>query len=242
MTFSSNYYANYLEDTRITFDNLGKSPQIKEKLVGFGYDDNRIQEGVTLHARAQELFRQHLEKRQEKTAKREQLKESSKQVFKEYIDHVRRLRVELRDDAEATAALSLSGRRERGRAGFIEQAANFYNTTINNMNILEKIQRFGFSLEKLKDGLARFEGYLTLRSEVDKLEGECQRLVEERDKAFRLLKGWLAAFAVTCRVAFGDNPQILEEIGIFVRNRPKTRRKKEEEQNPQPVAGAASPN
>jgi hypothetical protein len=56
-------------------------------------------------------------------------------------------------------------------------------------------------------------------------------MVVERDKAFKQLRAWMAAFIATCRVVFADNLQVLEEVGIFVRNRPKPKEKVDENEN-----------
>jgi hypothetical protein len=47
MSFSSMYYTRYLHNAQVTFDNLQKSPAIKEQIAEYGYDDNRITEVPT---------------------------------------------------------------------------------------------------------------------------------------------------------------------------------------------------
>jgi hypothetical protein len=227
MSFSSTYYTRYLHNTQVTFDNLQKSPAIKERIAEYGYDDNRITEGMDLYNDVLTLFRQHLEKRQERMAMGKQLRALFRQIFAEYMGHVKRLRIELKHQPEASAELALAGKRERRWAAFIEQALNFYRSAINDAGTAGIIQGLGFTAEKMQQGLDRIETYQNQRSDYEKLKGECQRLVAERDLLFLRLRQWMAAFTATCRLAFVDNLQTLEEIGIMVRNQPRSRTKGE---------------
>ena len=66
------------------------------------------------------------------------------------------------------------------------------------------------------------------RSDYERLRGECQELVEKRHQAYVKLRDWRTPFITTCKVAYAGNLQSLERVGIFIRNRPKSRPKEED--------------
>ncbi len=232
MSFSSTYYTKYLDTTRVMFDNLPKVPHITVPLQEYGYNDARYEEGRGFRTETLNLNRTYLEKRQERIAKYTELKKAFDQVAVTYSGHVTRLRRELHDDPETSAALGLPGKRDRTMTGMIEQALNFY-TTAAKPEILPKIDPFGFSTEKIQTDVDGVTNYQNLRAEYEKLKGECQSLIEQRDKSFKKLKAWVDALVATSKVAFAGNLQMLEEIGIFIRNRPRNKKKKKDTQEPQ---------
>jgi hypothetical protein len=226
MIFSNKELEEYLLGTRVTFENVSTHTSFKAKILEFGYDENRIQEGIDKRTEAQRLFRLHIETRQKKLGLKKQLDAAFKAVYGEYSGHIYRLRKELILDQEATKLLVLDGERDRSRSGFIEMSTHFYTTALKDADVFNRIQGFGFTPEKLQSGLDGVEAFAVLNSQYERLKGECQRLLVERDEAFKDLKRWMAAFIATCRVAYKDNLQTLEEVGIFVLNQP--RKKKEE--------------
>jgi hypothetical protein len=191
-----------------------------------------MQVGAALLADFQVMFRAYLEKRQEKLARYETLKESYRTSGKGYIANIKRLRKEFKNDPQATAELGLQGLRDRTRAGYTEQAVTFYNKAMNTPDILAKLQPLGYSTEKLVGELRNVESYQGSISQYKKAQGECQKYVEDRDKAFKRLHDWTSAFVASCRYAFEESPQALEELGIFMRNQPKPRKKEDSETDP----------
>jgi hypothetical protein len=208
----------YLHKTRVTFENIQKSPKIQAVLAGYGFDANRIQEGLAKHSDAETAFRLLLEKRQSWLAAGERMKKKYNEVLAEYMGHVKRLRNELLEDPEIAAELNLEGKRRRTIAGVIEQVTHFYKRSTDDPVIAAKILPFGFTPELLHAGLDRLLEYQGFRSDFEKLYGECQKLKVEKDLAIKRLRVWMVALATAARVAYAGNLQTLEEIGLFVRN------------------------
>jgi hypothetical protein len=228
MGYSRKSFSDYLLKTRVVFDNLEKLPELKTVLLEFGYDDARIQVGAALRTTAETLFQEHLEKRQLWQSMTATLNEKLDEAYKVFTAYVQWLRKELTGDPQSIAVLGLKGPRERRGGRFVDQSTNFYSTAINDPVLLAKLQTFGLTLEKLQAGLDLVNAYSTVYSEYKEVKGDCQRLVVDRDNAFKVLRLWMAAFVAAGRVAFKDNPQTLERLGIFVRNQPKSRKTDEE--------------
>lgn len=227
MGFSNKFYANYIQTTWGMFDKMEDFPDFLATMAGFSYGDTRIQGGKDFCTDLSDLHNLYLDKRQEMLSKRTEVKKKFNEVFTEYLNHVMRLREELRNDPETREELSLDGERDRSKAGFIDQSTSFYGMA-KKPEIFSKIEGFGFTLEMLENGSKGVEEYRKLRSDYERLRGECQELVEKRHQAYVKLRDWRTPFITTCKVAYAGNLQSLERVGIFIRNRPKSRPKEED--------------
>ena len=229
MTYSSQFFSNYLEETRITFDNLQHFPDITSAISGFGYPEARLNLGRDFHTTFDSLSHQYLDRRQSARTKGKEMVKKFVEITARYRSHVNRLKKEFILDHEVSTQLGLTLPMDRRRAGFIVQVTSFYNKALTNPNIFEKLQLLGYTQESIEQDRRCVVEYQALRSEREKVWGECQELVEKRDKAYRDLKIWIDAFIATCKFVFAENPQMLEKIGIFILNRPRRSKKQESE-------------
>lgn len=215
--------SDYLQKTRVIFKNIGKNPQIALALSDQSFSDSRIQEGLALHGAAEQAFRVVLERRQLRNAASEDVKQKYTECYAMYSGHLNRLRKELTDTPSVSEKLNLKGKRGRTIAKFIEETNLFYATALNNTEVAAAILPFGFTPETVQAAIDELSQYQNLRSEFERLAGECQKLLVDREKAIKALRKWMAALAAACRVAFTDNLQTMEEIGFFVRNKAKSK-------------------
>jgi hypothetical protein len=213
--------SDYLYRTRVTQDNIQASPEIAAALAEKGFTADRLQEGLTLHSAAEQAFRTLVDRRRSWKAMGTGVAAKFMEVYNEYIGHIERLRADLNEDPETADKLDLNGKRKRFIGGVIEQLTQFYNRSINDPDVSAAILVFGFTPEVIQESFNRFLEFQAMRSEYEKLKGECQKLVVEKDLAIRRLRAWMRSLTKTARVVFADNLQTLEEIGLFVRNNPK---------------------
>lgn len=220
MGFSNKFYMNYLHIAGEIFESTGKYPDFLAIIAEYGYDAARIEHGRELFNEFAKYHYAYLEKRQDALSKLQTLRTLYKNIFKEYMDYVKRLRVELINDPETSAALGLKGERDRAKGGFIDQSTNFYNMAMKP-GTFSKIRGFGLTMEKLQNSGNHVREYLDYRIAYESMDGECQELVEKRGKAYTKSREWLTAFVTSCKVAYAGNLQALEKFGIFILNRPR---------------------
>jgi len=116
----------------------------------------------------------------------------------------------------------LDGERKRRISSFIVQATNFYTNTMSKQHILDSIARFQLTPERLQEELDKLKVLRDLHKQHTNLMGENQRLTLERDKKLAKLKRYMKQLKTVLFMLFEEeNPQILERLGIFVRNRPR---------------------
>lgn len=225
MTIFSKRDSRFLYNTRTTFDNINKNPVITAELEKVSYNVDRILAGKAIHTEAEGKFRELLDSRKVRKSLTRKMGKHFKAVSGEYTGHAQRMRKELVDFPEILDELGLTGPMKTDISGFIDQASHFYGKALGNPQIAAAILPFGFTPELLTESQTRFLEYQTARSNYEKSGGELQRLVEEKDKAIKKLRKWMAALTAAARVAFAGNLQALEEIGLFMRNKAKPKDK-----------------
>jgi hypothetical protein len=87
------------------------------------------------------------------------------------------------------------------------------------------MQQFKQSLQKIKltaefvaDCLAKFDQLLATRANYDKELGESQDATDVKNIALTQMDEWMEDFDAIATIALYDQPQLLEVLGIFVRN------------------------
>jgi hypothetical protein len=241
MGITSKFFSDFLEGTRVLFENLEKLPDFKTRILEFGYDDARLAEGRELRTKVEETFRLSLIAAEERNSQAKIVAQKLAVVMDEYMGYVTRLRAELAAEPELLALLGLYGRRDRAKSLVLEQVSRFFDVAANNADVFTKLQRFGVTVEKIQAANADIDAYKVELAEYERLKGVCQDLVEQRNAAFKPLRMWVTAFIASCKVAFADNKQALEQLGIFIRNRVRSASKPqepEEEQQQQAEAPA----
>ncbi len=233
MGITSKFFSDYLEGTRVLFENLEKLPDFKTRILDVGYDDPRLVEGRDLRTKVEESFRLYLKAAEERNSQGKIVAQKLAEVMNEYMGYVNRLRWELVAEPEMLDLLGLLGRRDRAKSLVLEQVGRFYDVAENNAQVLPRIQRLGVTVEKIQAANAGIDGYKAELAEYERLKGVCQELVERRDAEFKPLRIWVTAFVASSRVAFAENKQALEQLGIFIRNRVKSPAKKQQPEEEQ---------
>ncbi|MCP5048915.1 MAG: hypothetical protein GY940_17220 [bacterium] len=225
MSYIKQYYPEYLEYTRVLFENLEKFPNFKTQMLAQGIDDGRIQVGIGARTGAWTSHDNYMSALNERDSQLKTVEELFDKAFGSYAGLVDRLRKEFYDDPQILAELELKGGRARTIAGFIDQSSRFYGACLTKDTIVAKLGAINITPEMIQSGKDDLEAYKTARSDFDEVKGRCQSLYATREKAFKPLRAWVALFKAAAKIAFADNLQELERLKIFVRNQPKPKPK-----------------
>ena len=116
----------------------------------------------------------------------------------------------------------MEGRRKRTIHTFLAQAINFYTNAMEKQHILDRIVKFDLTRERLQEELDEVKALQDLHKQHTNLMGDNQRLMVERDKKQAKMRRYMKQLKTVLFMLFEEeNPQILERLGIFVRNRPR---------------------
>ena len=106
-------------------------------------------------------------------------------------------------------------------AGWMDQASTLYTNLSSDARLSAGLARFGYSAAKLDMEKALIEDLrLEIQAQAHKIGG-AQSTTAARDSKLRELDTWVSDFRTICRVAFYENPQELEKLGVMVLNGPR---------------------
>ncbi len=82
--------------------------------------------------------------------------------------------------------------------------------------MLAELAVFGMDELTLQGGADAIDAVYAARNVREDEQGEAQTTTESRDAALAVMDAWMGAFTRVARVAFEDDPQQLERLGIQV--------------------------
>ncbi len=194
--------------------NAQNQPVLKPYLEEYGYTEEKLGKGDSLYKKADE--RHQVQKKEygdqfEATSDLDLAKAKTTKVYKKHLGIAR---IALGDQPGAVNALQLAGRRKRTLSGWLSQVKAFYANAINTPSVLETLAEYNITKEKLEaaqqlalDCEAKYNAQL-------KEKGEAQNATKMRDQALDELDKWMSDFTGIAKIAFEENPQYLEMLGI----------------------------
>jgi hypothetical protein len=218
--------AHFIESSRLLIENAIGVPEVAAVLAGFGYDSARLAEGSRLWARAQELVQRQVREYGEQYQASADA-EAAREAFESaYMKALKVARVAFSDDALAAGALKLYGPRRQNIAGLLEQAATFYANLRADPKLSAKLQRFGYTADRLATEAALLEALRGKLQAQAKETGEAQSATAERDAALAALDAWTGDLRAICKVAFYGQADEQQKLGLGSWN--PARKKKDE--------------
>lgn len=225
---SRNTMAAFMEGAKTLIENAATDPSIATVLAGFGYDAARLEEGRRLWAAADAQAKKTANDHAEKRGATQDFEAAWSVANSAYIKTLKVARVAFADDVRAITALKLYGPRKQSTAGWLEQAETFYAGLGSDKGFAQGLALFGYDSAKL-EAEAALVGEVRRKSQAQTQgNGAAQSSTAARDAKFRELDGWVSDFRTICRVAFYENPQELEKLGVMALNGPRRRGKKAE--------------
>lgn len=207
----------FLSETRIALTNAGNDAEVQAELARFGYDAARLAEGRALLDAATRLHGSQQAEYGEQIAATTAFQDAFEAARAAYVRHLTLARVAFKDDAGAAVALKLGGRRKRSYSGLLDQARQFYDNVLASEARTAAMAAYGQTEEVLGEARALVLAAIDANAAQEHEKGDAQRTTQERDAAFDALGDWMSDFIAVARVAFTDDGQQLEKLGIVVR-------------------------
>jgi hypothetical protein len=137
-------------------------------------------------------------------------------VFKIHIQDLTFARMALKGMPDLKDKLGIQRKSARSFAQRIREGRRFYLTAIEDPEIQVKFTKFNLTLDKLKSHLTLIQELETLDALQQDLRGKAQIATKERDSILKELFDWAADLITTCRIAFKNELQTLERLGIMI--------------------------
>jgi hypothetical protein len=216
MTLSTDSYDRELNQVDLALKSALNEEDVKQAILQLGYDEARVQEGVSLYQQAYNALEDLKEKHKAQIIAANRLKEKVRECRKRYMKVVRLARRAIEEGSREYVKLDLGGRRKRRLGDWLVQAREFYTETLKSDSIREKLAVFAIGSEELDAGLQLVEEAIHLEQEHERRKSETQQATKDRNAAFRQLQKWVATLKEAAVIALEATPQLLEKMGYLV--------------------------
>lgn len=207
----------FLSWAKVALDNAVQSPEALEALSTYGYNEARIQEGISLR----EMVVQHNALQKRVYGKQFAATETFEHTWKEadqrhYRVHRRLAKLVTRQDKERRKALGLNNRKKQSYGGWYQQAEEFYINLLDDSEVVEALARFMITQQQLEQGQAMVQQVAALKGLQEQQKTEAQKATQARNVALAALREWLTTFREVARLALSKNPEHLESLQLAV--------------------------
>jgi len=207
----------FLGQSRLMLSNSRNDADIQPLLAPFGYDPERIDEGLALLDAAAEQMRTQQIEYAEQYAASTAYTEAVATLRATYARHVKLARVAFKPGTLAHSKLALTGVRRRDREGLLTQAEQFYRTLASETSLTETTARYTLDAEAVTAALAQVEAVKVAREAQAKEAGEAQQATKTRNAAIAEARAYMSDFRTIAKIALAEVPQLSERIGIIDR-------------------------
>lgn len=207
-----------LERYRVALENVEAQSEIATIMAEFGYDSAMIEEGKQLFTKTREAYDLNVKEDDETSQAYSEFVEKRDNLEDTYSLHRKKAKVIFRKDLEIMKRLELDGAMPRVYVRWMETVKKFYTEMLSDTTLQEKIARLKVSAEDLNAANTLVNELEAARSEYLREKGESQDATTEKDTVFSKLDDWMSEFYAVARIALEDNIQLLEALGVIVRN------------------------
>jgi hypothetical protein len=213
---SNQMIESLLADAHVALTNAKTDTDLPAVLTPFGYDAERVDEGLVLLDAARTAYEAQKAEYADQYAATDALNAAAAAARAAYVRHVKLARVAFKTNSSASTKLNLRGDRQRTLDGWMAQARAFYNTLQAEAALQDVMARFNVDATAVTEAQAALDAVETARSQRQIEKGEAQEATERRDDAVAVLQGFMSDFYQIARIATEDRPQLLEKMGIVV--------------------------
>ncbi len=114
--------------------------------------------------------------------------------------------------------LIIDGSMPRAYVSWLEIVKKFYTEMLADTELQTKISSLKVTADDLNAADALLAELEAARADYLREKGESQDATEQKDSVFAELDDWMSEFYAVARIALEDKIQLLEALGVIVRN------------------------
>lgn len=206
----------YLESVHTALSNLQDDTELSTPLGDFGYDTAKITSLVTLYDTVKEAHLAQKTEYAEQYGATVAYETAQATAHTAYMRHLTLARVVYKNNVSRTHQLGLQGDRRRSHSGWIAQAEQFYQAALGELAIQSDLAAVGVTLASLQSAKTLLDSADGAWHAQKKEKGEAQEATQARDEALDKLQDAFSDLITVARVAFAEDGQKLERMGIVV--------------------------
>ncbi|MCP5049254.1 MAG: hypothetical protein GY940_18940, partial [bacterium] len=229
---SQEFEADMVSDKQM-LDSIIAEPGVMLRISPFGFKLERLQAGLVIRNEANGIYMTLISKRGEQVNLRILLDKMFADLLGKYRVFASNLKIHFYDSLNVIRDLGIDGETKRTIPTFIPQSTNSYSNLKKKQKHLDQVVDLGITAETLQADLDEIAELESLHAQHQFLIGHCQRLTEDRDRKHAELKRFLRQLKNVLFLVYPPGErQILEQHGIFVRNKPILKKPSEEPTEP----------
>ena len=207
-----------LERYRVALENVESQNEIATIMAEFGYDTEELQKGKQLFTETRQAYDLNVKEDDETSQAYSDYSEKRNSLANTYSLHRKKAKVIFRKDLEIMKRLSLDGSVPAAYVKWLETVKKFYSEVTSDRDLEEKLRRLKITAEDLNAARTLITELESARSEYLKEKGESQDATKQKDAVFTNLDDWMSEFYAVAKIALEDNIQLLEALGVIIRN------------------------
>lgn len=203
--------------SKTALNNTKNVADIQSAMTEYGFDEEKIDEGIALLNETQALHEAQEQQYGKKYEESDTKKAARKAAEKIYIKYVKLARLAFSDSPARLRHLGIKGRRATDLSDFLKEASQFYNAALNAAEIQAGLSEYGITNAKLTEGKATIDALITSHERQQLAKANAEQSTQVRNDKIIELKEWMSKYIKVSRIAMEETPQLLEALGIVVK-------------------------
>ncbi|NQX82295.1 MAG: hypothetical protein HRT66_09925 [Flavobacteriaceae bacterium] len=216
MSLSKSTEYNYLESTRIMFENTLNHQGILEALANVGYTEEVITEGKNIYLSTKEVFDLNKKEDDETREGRIAYEKAYTLLEKHFKNNRKKAKIIFREDSAIQQKLMISGSSPKSYPTLVEACEKFYGVLSIDTELQAMVTRLAITTNNIEEGKTLLTDLQKRREYYKKEIGESQNATKQKDKSLKELEYWVRDFKQVNEIALEDQPQLLEVLGYYV--------------------------
>lgn len=193
--------------------------RIKNYLLKYNYDETRVNAGVPILNDAKKFYQGHIVEGGKQLVATTALEEAIEEAKPIYYEHLTIGRLILKNEPDKMTSYSMNGERKQDFNGWVLQGEAFYNSIINDPEMVSKYAGYGVSTDNLQAGLTAIAKLRQCKVDQNGAKSMSQLTTEVRNNAIIILADWIHDLRTILKLALAPEPQLLESAGILARSK-----------------------
>ena len=218
MSNKSQKLSDVLQRQRILINNSLSDPTIADRMAQYGYPAEVIQQAKAILNDAEDLYSQQKKEYGEYHEATSAFYNARDEFHEIYNRDLKFARIALINKAATLAKIGASGERFYSISKYIEQAKTFYKSFVDDAELVTAMSKFGYTLEHFQNQYNIVNEFNGMLENSAKEQGDAQQATKARDAKMDELLSWASIYRKVAFLAFEDDAQYLEKLGILVRS------------------------
>ena len=207
-----------LEWYLLALNNAKTDPKMSDPLNQIGVSTEVLEEGSNLHTIANKAYSDSYAARKKRSEAYEIFSKKSEALDEHFMIDKKKANIALISDELAQKKLDLNRTFHKNRLKQFDITKTFYTVLSENPDLLEPLAKLGLQAEDVTARLEIVSEIGIAKANYMLEKGISQNATNVKNKAIKTLSKWMTQFFSISRNAFKQEPQLMEALGLVIKN------------------------